>query len=90
MGVKIGVKDNDLSPWYNMTNRATRKYGLWGLLLRYNSSLYSLLSEVYPEHDWVPWKFNKRSGRAKNDPKVIQKAVSFVEIEMDFTQRAES
>jgi hypothetical protein len=26
-------------------------------LLKYNDTLYTLLSRVYPEFEWLPWKF---------------------------------
>ena len=29
------------------------------LYLYHNESIYSLLSTLYPEYDWLPWKFAK-------------------------------
>jgi hypothetical protein len=29
------------------------------LVLKYNGSPSLLLAAVYPEHDWLPWKFDK-------------------------------
>ncbi len=26
---------------------------------RYNGSLVQMLSSIYPEHEWLPWKFKK-------------------------------
>ncbi len=31
--------------------------GVGDLLKKYENSLYNLLSEVFPEYDWLPWKF---------------------------------
>jgi hypothetical protein len=30
-----------------------------GLLDRYQGSLVNILSSVYPEYEWLPWKFEK-------------------------------
>ena len=35
------------------------KHGGIGLLHHYNHSLVTLLSQVYPETNWIPWKFDK-------------------------------
>ena len=29
------------------------------VLLKYNNSLTNLLANIYPEYEWLPWKFNK-------------------------------
>ena len=29
-----------------------------GLLLLYGSSIYNLLSQILPQYNWLPWKFN--------------------------------
>jgi hypothetical protein len=32
---------------------------LGSLLEKYHGSLYMMLSSIYPEYDWLPWKFEK-------------------------------
>ncbi len=32
--------------------------GVGGLLKKYQGSPSKLLAEVFPEHNWLPWKFN--------------------------------
>jgi hypothetical protein len=34
-----------------------REIDRWGLLSQYEDSLYQLLVAMYPEHDWLPWRF---------------------------------
>ena len=29
-----------------------------GLVVKYRYSMSKLLNHVYPEHDWLPWKFD--------------------------------
>lgn len=86
VGAKIGVKGNDLSPWYKLDQRAFTKLGL-GSLLRFRSfSQYALLTEVYPEYDWLPWMFKKLPNHVGRDPEILRKAVTFVETEKQFTK----
>jgi hypothetical protein len=40
-------------------NQALPEIGGSGLLKKYNGSLPKLLSKVYPDYNWLPWKFGK-------------------------------
>lgn len=87
IGAHIGVKGNDLSPWYNLSRASYRKLGLAGLLTQnYKSSQYAMLLKVYPEYDWLPWKFPKLPSNTGRDPKIIEKALKFVEKECKMTK----
>ena len=37
----------------------TKLGGLSLLVLKYSASPYKLLSAIYPDYDWLPWKFPK-------------------------------
>ena len=37
------------------------------MLQKHNNSLYQLLSNVYTEHEWIPWKFTKTPKGFWND-----------------------
>ena len=37
--------------------------GSWVLKLIYDSSLFLALKDVYPEYDWMPWKFNSGANK---------------------------
>lgn len=83
---RIGVKDGDLSAWYKVSREQYRQLGLIPLLDRfYNNSLYKLLMAVYPEHNWLPWKFVKLPKNAFSDPEIIEKALAHVESELNLT-----
>lgn len=65
-----------------MDTRTLRKFGVWGLLnARYKGSHYFMLKAVYPEHDWVPWKFKTLPQHVGLDPDVLAQAITFVETE---------
>jgi hypothetical protein len=54
------MKMKDLSDWYNITQREYSQFGGLTLLVKkYSSSPLRLLSTVYPEYNWLPWKFKK-------------------------------
>jgi len=47
--------------WYNVTKRDINKYGGSGILSNYNNSLVNALLSVYPDFDWIIWKFNQNT-----------------------------
>ena len=80
VGGRLGVKGADLSPWYKATLRQLLSFGLGGLLIgRYQGSIYEMLSNVYPDYNWIPWNFDNlpRSIGLKLD--VLNMALDFVD-----------
>lgn len=56
LGAQLGYKTMD--DWYNITLQGICKHGGYGLLsVYYGNSTLKALQGVYPEHNWVPWKF---------------------------------
>ena len=64
------LKIKDLSDWYAIShqviiirnstnNKVFTKVGGGSLLSQYSGSLSKLLSQIYPDYNWLPWKFNK-------------------------------
>lgn len=47
-----------------------------GLIRLYKHSIHSLLSAVYPEHNWLPWKFRKGNAGYWDD---IQRQKTFLD-----------
>ncbi len=43
--------------------------GCRGVLSQFNGSPYLLISSVYPEYEWLPWKFNQIPKGFWNDMK---------------------
>ena len=54
--VELGYKYMD--DWYNVVVEDIHKNGGVTLLNYYNGSPSSALQSVYPEHNWVMWRFN--------------------------------
>lgn len=48
-----------MDDWYNLTIDDIRKNGGSRLAFYYNSSPSAALQSVFPEHDWVLWKFKQ-------------------------------
>jgi hypothetical protein len=63
VGKRIGVVGDDLTPWYAQSVRALYRFGLSRLLHFYDNSIYLMLKSIYPNYDWIPWRF-KHSPRA--------------------------
>ena len=46
--------------WYNISRNKLVELGGLGLLhSKYNDSTFSMLQSLYPEYEWLPWKFSK-------------------------------
>ena len=55
---KLGMKDGDRDGWYKITAQTLFDNGGRSIFQKHKSML-SLLRAVYPEHEWVPLKFDK-------------------------------
>jgi hypothetical protein len=50
----------EMSDWYKISAKDFADNGASGLLgNKYNGSPLLLLSTLYPEYEWLPWKFSK-------------------------------
>lgn len=66
LGLQLGLKSNE--DWYSVTNEDVIKHGGSGLLAhKYSSSFYKLISTVYSDVEWTPWKFTRISRGYWND-----------------------
>jgi len=52
-----------LDGFYNCIHKDIQEAGGGGLLLKYRTSLSYLLSQVYPNHSWLPWMFIKSTNK---------------------------
>ncbi len=59
IGIKIGVKNSDLSPWYLISYKKLGELKARSIIRYYNDSMYLMLSSIYPNSHWVPWKFKR-------------------------------
>src|SRR5690348_15224240 len=71
-GAKLGVVGGDLSPWYSQSHKDLSSLGIGRLLRKYNGSLYSMLSTVYPKYKWIVWKFSRSPKGSGDNPDVVE------------------
>lgn len=55
MGSQMGY--TKMEDWYNVTQEDFHKYGAGRLFVRYSSSPSKTMQAIYPEHQWMPWRF---------------------------------
>lgn len=48
--------DNNSITWYQLTAEHIKEHGGGGLLTHYNNSLHDLLTSVFPNYSWEPWR----------------------------------
>jgi hypothetical protein len=70
-----------MSPWYKMDKKILGKFKLEGLLHLYCGSIYLMLATVYPEYDWMPWKFRNFPARSIQGPEMIENSLKYIETE---------
>jgi hypothetical protein len=57
--------------------------GAFSLLkYKYNSSFPQLLRSVYPEHEWLPWKFEKVPNKSWGDTNTQRKFMDLLSKEL--------
>lgn len=49
---------SEMEDWYNVTQKDVYSMGGWGPLESYNNSPSTALTNLYPEHNWMLWKFS--------------------------------
>lgn len=54
---QLGHAEGDMEAWYQVSRRELLKCGARGLLKHFGDSPRTLLTSVFPEHDWLPWRF---------------------------------
>jgi len=50
---------NEMEAWYGVTHEDFVKHNGLGLLAHYHDSFHHLLAALFPQIDWLPWKFTK-------------------------------
>lgn len=83
IGKKIGVKS--LDDWYNFAAFDIASLGAENSLKIFGGSLSTTLKNVYPEHNWRPWRFRLPNGYWDNKDNV-REAVEAVGKELNIRQ----
>ena len=52
------LKYKTMEDWYRVTVKDFKDNDCFGLIWNYRASYQALLSDVYPDYNWIPWKFN--------------------------------
>ncbi|EFA83458.1 hypothetical protein PPL_03606 [Heterostelium album PN500] len=64
---QLSFDDREYERWYTVGKSHFIKYRGRGLLSVYGDSVYLLLSSLYPEFEWLPWKFDNTPKRFWSD-----------------------
>eukprot|EP01125_Pyxidicula_operculata_P022520 TRINITY_DN924_c0_g1_i3.p1 TRINITY_DN924_c0_g1~~TRINITY_DN924_c0_g1_i3.p1 ORF type:complete len:367 (-),score=32.65 TRINITY_DN924_c0_g1_i3:25-1125(-) len=63
---QLNIKSPD--EWYRVTTNTVRQNCGSGLLSKYHNSVYLLLKALYPDQNWLPWRFEKTPNKFWKDP----------------------
>jgi len=86
LGKKLGFKDGDMFPWYQISHRTLNENGGSGCLEKYNGSIPALLAAVFSEHRWDIWRFPRRNVITRNDPQAVSELIQSVEKTLGITK----
>ena len=64
------LKLKNLEDWYSVKRSDLTKKGASVVLSRHGNSLSKTLINLYPKHDWQPWKFEVIPRGLWDDPKI--------------------
>lgn len=59
VGRQLGFREGELDRWYAVSTQIFIDHGGKSILQRYNDSLSTILTNIYPEHNWDPLRFTK-------------------------------
>jgi len=59
LGLKLGISKSDFDAWYKIDKKSFCDVGGMRLLSKYGSSMWRLLSAVFPERKWLPFRFGR-------------------------------
>lgn len=65
IGQQLGIQKTE--DWYKVRLEDLEKLGGLGLLKRYNQSVLAALKAVFPEYNWIPWKFERTPAKFWKD-----------------------
>jgi hypothetical protein len=80
VAAKIGATRDFLEPWYQQNVVSISKLGFSYLVRNiYRGSVFKMLKAVYPEHEWLPWKFTRVPRTLSKDPETLRLVLDFLE-----------
>eukprot|EP01118_Nematostelium_gracile_P004886 TRINITY_DN15820_c0_g1_i1.p1 TRINITY_DN15820_c0_g1~~TRINITY_DN15820_c0_g1_i1.p1 ORF type:complete len:269 (+),score=66.23 TRINITY_DN15820_c0_g1_i1:109-807(+) len=74
-----------MEDWYSITKKEIRENGGKLVLEKYDDILFRLLSNVYPNHDWIIWKFDRIPIQVWRSKKDFSSAIHYIEKELRLT-----
>jgi len=75
IGKKIGASKDNIDPWYKVSVKELSTLGAHLVLQHFNHSKFKMLTTLYPEIDWVPWKFENPPRNVGGDMKILKLAI---------------
>ena len=57
--IRTELKIEQPEDWYSVKTEEIKQRNGQALLQHYGGSLFKILSVIYPEHSWIPWRFEK-------------------------------
>jgi len=73
----LGFDESDYDRWYSVRVKDFAENGGTTLLIRYGNSIYTLLTSLYPEHEWLPWMFAAVPKNLSIDDAMMNKVLNY-------------
>ncbi len=80
IGKKLGINEGEFEKWYSVSSRSFRSLGGAGILVKkYDNNILKMLKTIFPDYNWLPWKFSRASKGTLKDKTVVLQAVKSLE-----------
>ena len=86
LGKSLSFSENAYVKWYAVKPQVVAKGGGYHLLKYYGGNMYALMQSVFPDFNWLPWKFLSLPLSAWKDINLVKKTVRFVETALRITE----
>ena len=72
--------------WYKITIKdIVNNYGKCLVCHHMSKGIYGLIKSIYPDYNWLPWKFNKMSNNSWKDPDLQKDYMNWLGKELGYT-----
>ena len=84
---RLGFSAEDRERWYGVSGHTLLRHDGVTLLCRYNGSMPKLLTAVYPDYVWLPWKFTHPPKNLWEDDAVFEQIFLHTQRALNISER---
>eukprot|EP01122_Echinamoeba_exundans_P005105 TRINITY_DN15281_c0_g1_i1.p1 TRINITY_DN15281_c0_g1~~TRINITY_DN15281_c0_g1_i1.p1 ORF type:complete len:579 (-),score=58.97 TRINITY_DN15281_c0_g1_i1:528-2264(-) len=76
---------SSMEDWYRISNKIIEENNGLSMLIYHDQSAQKVLRFAFPDHDWLPWKFQNRSKNVFSDLNVLKQFMDWISKQLDIS-----